>query len=60
MVDTPASRRSRERMSAQERAALPTVLEPAVVARLIVELLADEGAAGRVVVWENDEPMRVL
>ena len=60
MVDTPASRRSRERMSAEERAALPTVLAPADVAGLIVELLVDEGAAGRVVVWENDEPVRVL
>jgi NAD(P)-dependent dehydrogenase (short-subunit alcohol dehydrogenase family) len=61
MVDTPASRRSRERMSADERAALPTVIEAADVAALIVELLADEGAAGRVLVWESgDEAPRVL
>jgi NAD(P)-dependent dehydrogenase (short-subunit alcohol dehydrogenase family) len=60
MVDTPASRRSRERMSAEERAALPTVLAPADVAGLIVELLVDESAAGRVVVWENDQPVQVL
>jgi NAD(P)-dependent dehydrogenase (short-subunit alcohol dehydrogenase family) len=55
MVDTPASRRSRERMSAQERAALPTVIEAADVASLIVELLADDGAAGRVVFWESGD-----
>jgi NAD(P)-dependent dehydrogenase (short-subunit alcohol dehydrogenase family) len=61
MVDTPASRRSRERMSAEERAALPKVIEAADVAALIVELLADEGAAGRIVVWESgDEAPRVL
>jgi NAD(P)-dependent dehydrogenase (short-subunit alcohol dehydrogenase family) len=61
MVDTPASRRSRERMSAEERAALPTVIAAEDVARLVVELLADEGAAGRVVVWESgDEAPRAL
>jgi NAD(P)-dependent dehydrogenase (short-subunit alcohol dehydrogenase family) len=61
MVDTPASRRSRERMSAEERAALPTVIAAEDVARLVVELLADEGAGGRVVVWESgDEAPRAL
>jgi NAD(P)-dependent dehydrogenase (short-subunit alcohol dehydrogenase family) len=61
MVDTPASRRSRERMSAEERAALPTVIEAAAVAALIVELLDDEAAAGRVVFWESgDDPPGVL
>jgi NAD(P)-dependent dehydrogenase (short-subunit alcohol dehydrogenase family) len=61
MVDTPASRRSRERMGAEERAALPTVIAAEDVAGLIVELLADEDAAGRVVVWDNgDESPRAL
>jgi NAD(P)-dependent dehydrogenase (short-subunit alcohol dehydrogenase family) len=61
MVDTPASRRSRERMSAEERAALPTVIAAEDVARLVVELLADEGAAGRVVLWESgDKAPRAL
>jgi NAD(P)-dependent dehydrogenase (short-subunit alcohol dehydrogenase family) len=61
MVDTPASRRSRERMSAEERAALPTVIAAEDVARLVVDLLADEGAGGRVVVWESgDEAPRAL
>jgi NAD(P)-dependent dehydrogenase (short-subunit alcohol dehydrogenase family) len=61
MVDTPASRRSRERMSAEELAALPTVIAAEDVASLILELLADEGAAGRVVVWESgDEAPRAL
>jgi NAD(P)-dependent dehydrogenase (short-subunit alcohol dehydrogenase family) len=53
MVDTPASRRSREHMSAAELAALPGVLDAADVAALIVELLADEDAAGRVVAWDS-------
>jgi NAD(P)-dependent dehydrogenase (short-subunit alcohol dehydrogenase family) len=61
MVDTPASRRSRERMSAEERAQLPAILAAEDVASLIVELLADEDAAGRVVFWESgDVPPRVL
>jgi NAD(P)-dependent dehydrogenase (short-subunit alcohol dehydrogenase family) len=61
MVDTPASRRSREQMTPEERAALPTVIEAADVARLIVELLADESAGGRVVYWESgDEAPRLL
>jgi NAD(P)-dependent dehydrogenase (short-subunit alcohol dehydrogenase family) len=61
MVDTPASRRSRGRMSAEERAALPTVIEAAAVAALILELLDDEDAAGRVVFWESgDEAPRAL
>jgi NAD(P)-dependent dehydrogenase (short-subunit alcohol dehydrogenase family) len=61
MVDTPASRRSRAGMSDDELAALPTVLAAEDVASLILELLADEDAAGRVVVWESgDEAPRVL
>jgi 3-oxoacyl-[acyl-carrier protein] reductase len=61
MVDTPASRRSRDAMSAEELAALPTVLDAAQVAAVIVELLADEDAAGRVVAWESgDVAPRIL
>jgi NAD(P)-dependent dehydrogenase (short-subunit alcohol dehydrogenase family) len=61
MVDTPASRRSRAGMSDDELAALPTVLAAEDVASLIARLLADEDAAGRVVVWESgDEAPRVL
>jgi hypothetical protein len=48
-------------MSAEERAALPTVIAAEDVARLVVDLLADEGAGGRVVVWESgDEAPRAL
>jgi 3-oxoacyl-[acyl-carrier protein] reductase len=61
MVDTPASRRDRVQMSEEQRARLPTVLGADQVARVIVELLADEGSAGRVVYWESgDETPRVL
>jgi NAD(P)-dependent dehydrogenase (short-subunit alcohol dehydrogenase family) len=61
MVDTPASRRSRMKMSEEERAQLPTILQAADVASLIVDLLADESSAGRIVYWESrDEPARVL
>jgi NAD(P)-dependent dehydrogenase (short-subunit alcohol dehydrogenase family)/ribosomal protein S18 acetylase RimI-like enzyme len=61
MVDTPASRRSRARMTDAERARLPAILEAADVARLVCDLLADAGAAGRIVYWESrDEPPRVL
>jgi len=61
MVDTPASRRSRERMTADERARLPVILDAADVARLIVDLLVDEHSGGRIVHWESgDAPVRVL
>jgi ribosomal protein S18 acetylase RimI-like enzyme len=61
MVDTPASRRSRERMTAAERARLPAILDATEVGRLIVDLLADEHSGGRIVYWESrDEPLRVL
>jgi ribosomal protein S18 acetylase RimI-like enzyme len=61
MVDTPASRRSRERMTAAERTRLPGHPRRHRGRRLIVDLLADEHSGGRIVHWESrDEPLRVL
>jgi NAD(P)-dependent dehydrogenase (short-subunit alcohol dehydrogenase family) len=61
MVDTPSSRRDRAKMSEEQRAQLPTVLAADEVAEAIVDLLADESSAGRIVYWESgDEPPRLL
>ena len=48
LVDTPASRRSRSRMTADEFAALPPVLSPADIAAAAMEFLADDTLAGRI------------
>jgi NAD(P)-dependent dehydrogenase (short-subunit alcohol dehydrogenase family) len=49
LVDTPASRRSRARMTPAELAALPPVLSPADVAAAAMQLLTDDTLAGRIV-----------
>ena len=60
LVDTPASRRTRARMTPAELAALPPVLTPADIADAAMELLADDALAGRIMVCRGGEPSHLL
>jgi NAD(P)-dependent dehydrogenase (short-subunit alcohol dehydrogenase family) len=60
LVDTPASRRSRARMTPAERAALPPVLTPADIAGAAMTFLADDTIAGRIMVCRGGEPSHLL
>lgn len=61
LVDTPASRRSRSRMTPDELAALPPVLSPADIAAAAMELLGDDTLAGRIMLCRRGgEPSRLL
>jgi NAD(P)-dependent dehydrogenase (short-subunit alcohol dehydrogenase family) len=60
LVDTPASRRSRARMSPAQRAGLPPVLAPADIAAAAMEFLADDTLAGRIMVCRGGEPNHLL
>ena len=60
LVDTPASRRSRARMTPAERVALPPVLTPADIAAAAMEFLADDTLAGRIMVCRGGEPHHLL
>jgi len=60
LVDTPASRRSRARMTPAELAALPPVLTPADIAAAAMEFLADDALAGRIMLCRGGEPGRLL
>lgn len=60
LVDTPASRRSRARLTPTERAALPPVLTPADIAEAALTLLADDTIAGRIMVCRGGQPSHLL
>jgi NAD(P)-dependent dehydrogenase (short-subunit alcohol dehydrogenase family) len=60
LVDTPASRRSRARMTPAERVALPPALTPADIAAAAMEFLADDSLAGRIMVCRGGEPRHLL
>jgi NAD(P)-dependent dehydrogenase (short-subunit alcohol dehydrogenase family) len=61
LVDTPASRRSRSRMTRDELAALPPVMSPADIAAAAMEFLADDTLAGRIMLCRRGgEPPRLL
>ncbi|HEY2490206.1 MAG TPA: SDR family NAD(P)-dependent oxidoreductase [Streptosporangiaceae bacterium] len=60
LVDTPASRRSRARLTPAERVALPPALTPADVAAAAMEFLADDSLAGRIMVCRGGEPRHLL
>ena len=61
LADTPASRRSRTRMTPAELAALPPVLSPADIAAAAMEFLADDTLAGRIMLCRQAcEPPRLL
>lgn len=61
LVDTPASRRERARMAPEEREKLPLVpLRPEQIADAVVMFAEDEGMAGRVMIWREGEPWRMV
>ena len=61
LVDTPASRRSRARMTPAQLAALPPVLSPADIAAAAMVFLADDTLAGRIMLCRRGgEPPRLL
>jgi NAD(P)-dependent dehydrogenase (short-subunit alcohol dehydrogenase family) len=60
LTDTPASRRSRARLTPAERAALPPVLTPADIAAAAMEFLADDTLTGRIMVCRGGQPNRLL
>jgi NAD(P)-dependent dehydrogenase (short-subunit alcohol dehydrogenase family) len=61
-VDTPASRRTRARMTPQERKDLvpPVLLTPEDIADAIVMFIEDESMAGRVMIWEEGTPWQLV
>jgi NAD(P)-dependent dehydrogenase (short-subunit alcohol dehydrogenase family) len=61
LVDTPASRHERARMSPEEREKLPPVpLRPEQIADAVVMFAEDEGMVGRVMIWREGEPWRIV
>jgi NAD(P)-dependent dehydrogenase (short-subunit alcohol dehydrogenase family) len=60
LVDTPASRRSRARLTPAELADLPPVLTPADIAAAMMEFLADDTLAGRIMVCRGGEPSHLI
>jgi NAD(P)-dependent dehydrogenase (short-subunit alcohol dehydrogenase family) len=60
LVDTPASRRSRARLTPAELAALPPVLTPADIADAAMQFIADDALAGRIMVCRGGEPSHLL
>jgi NAD(P)-dependent dehydrogenase (short-subunit alcohol dehydrogenase family) len=55
-VDTPAVQRSLAAMTAEERAEVPPLVPVEEIAAIVVELVRDETAAGRIVVRFAHEP----
>jgi NAD(P)-dependent dehydrogenase (short-subunit alcohol dehydrogenase family) len=60
LVDTPASRRSRARLTAAELAALPPVLTPSDIADAAMAFLNDDALAGRIMVCRGGESSHLL
>jgi NAD(P)-dependent dehydrogenase (short-subunit alcohol dehydrogenase family) len=60
-VDTPASRRSRAEMSPEEREKVPPVLlRPEEIAESVVVFVEDDSMAGRVMIWREGSPWRLV
>ena len=55
-VDTPAVQRSLAEMSEEERASVPPLVPAEEIAELVLDLVRDDSAAGRVVIRYADEP----
>jgi NAD(P)-dependent dehydrogenase (short-subunit alcohol dehydrogenase family) len=55
-VDTPAVRRSLAEMTDAERAEVPPLVPAEEIASIVLDLIRDDSAAGRVVVRYADEP----
>ena len=60
LVDTPASRRSRARMTPAQRTALSPALTSADIAAAAMQFLDDDDLAGRIMVCRGGEPSRLL
>jgi NAD(P)-dependent dehydrogenase (short-subunit alcohol dehydrogenase family) len=60
LVDTPASRRSLAELSPAERASLGIPLRPEEIADAAVMFVRDEELAGRVMIWNEGEPWRLV
>lgn len=60
-VDTPASRRSRARMTPEEREKVPPVLlQPEEIAEAVVMFVEDDSMAGRVMIWREGSPWQIV
>jgi NAD(P)-dependent dehydrogenase (short-subunit alcohol dehydrogenase family) len=60
-VDTPAVQRSLAEMTPEERAEVPPLVPAEEIADIVLDLIRDDSAAGRVVVrWANETGPRVL
>jgi NAD(P)-dependent dehydrogenase (short-subunit alcohol dehydrogenase family) len=60
-VDTPASRRTRAAMTAEEQAAVPSpMLQPEQIGDLALTLIEDETLAGTVALWPDGQDWRLL
>jgi NAD(P)-dependent dehydrogenase (short-subunit alcohol dehydrogenase family) len=60
-VDTPASRRSRAEMNPEEREMLrPFLLRPEEIAEAVVMFVEDDSMAGRVMIWREGSPWRIV
>jgi NAD(P)-dependent dehydrogenase (short-subunit alcohol dehydrogenase family) len=64
-VETPAVRRALAVMTAEERDALsfpppPTLIQPDEIADVVVGFVRDETLTGRVMVWPDGEPRRLI
>jgi 3-oxoacyl-[acyl-carrier protein] reductase len=64
-VETPAVRRALEAMTAEERASLafrppPVLIKPEEIAEAVVMFVRNEALAGRVMVWPDGEPRRLV
>jgi NAD(P)-dependent dehydrogenase (short-subunit alcohol dehydrogenase family) len=55
-VDTPAVQQSLAAMSGEERASVPPLVAAEEIAGIVLDLVRDESAAGRIVVRFADEP----
>jgi NAD(P)-dependent dehydrogenase (short-subunit alcohol dehydrogenase family) len=55
-VDTPAVQQSLAAMRSEERASVPPLVAAEEIAEIVLDLVRDESAAGRIVVRFADEP----
>ena len=59
-VDTPAVRRSLASMTEEERAEVPALVSADEIASLVLDLIRDDGSAGRVVIRPADGPAMTM
>src|SRR5919107_3634076 len=60
-VDTPASRRSRARMTPEEREKVPPVLlQPEEIGEAVMMFVEDDSMAGRVMIWQEGSPWQIV